>query len=462
MNGKSAKLPIPAGVVKDLLSKSLSRTFNEQVEITDFTAERLSIVGRKSDVYKLDLLFDFPGRVFSLPPVVAAKFYLLDHTEDITTKAEIQTEYNTEKQMLGLSDDLVCRVEDKEVRVLQRFFSEKVGECDDHLALIREFAPEDSLSAIVLGKQKKQEDVHWTDINGTIFPLALLHLYDLWIRERVVLPEHGPGWVSDTAVTHLRRIANHINREDLEEDLAKELKGGFMKIFTKYLSNPGLIRVINGDLNVSPRHATKGRLLDAGRSSIGQVTDDLALYSDQLFNNVLDSKDKVMGLCARGKSAIGDYIACYNTLAEILHYPEFPKGISKDFLMMSFLASALRGNLKGASASLVYGNRFLEQPNLTETGRKRASENYAAGVYDSIRLLGELGDTEDRITLINLSTQIRNAGLNSPSPYEHETIRPQRCPRALETQYGAYWRKHTRPENSKKPQHKTPYTKEPA
>lgn len=432
---KEIKFPIDKKIMKELLSKAMSRTMREgSVDVIDFNPEELSSYDKDFSVYRTNLTFDFPKpkKIINVPPIVAIKIYSNEGNEGFRDYCRM--EYEIEQKMLGLSSDLACRKPDgKRVRVYPLSFSDSVPECDKYLCIIREFINGDSLSKQVLDKKEKEEKIYWKDVNGTISTLASLHINNPWLIERVNLPKYGEGFMSDIAIQQIERIAHANGRGFLEEELKKELKTRFLKLFSKYLSKEGLIRVINGDLNVSPRNATNSILLNAGKTSIGPFTDDLALYSDPIFSSVLNSDGEEMDLYARGDATIKDYLTSYEAFEYIYQYRGFPKTLSKDFLTASFFASALRGGIKGVSTAFTYGNKFLKHPQ-KDLNLQEIAESYASNVYDSLNFLRENGDREDRQIVNELECLLQYSSLYFP--YERTKHRNvDRCPISIIAKY---------------------------
>ncbi|OGJ15952.1 hypothetical protein A3K73_06280 [Candidatus Pacearchaeota archaeon RBG_13_36_9] len=357
-------LLIEPEVARDLLSKSIARTFKQgEVNVARYDAERLSYYHGKSVVHKVRLTFDFPesADIFPVPPVVVVKTY--------SQSPQNIKEYEAERTMLELADDLTCRDGDRTVRVYPTYFGREVPECSPHLTLIREYVTQDSLMKIVLDKKGRNEDVRWTDINGTISPIALLHTNSPWIERRLPpeVTRFSKEYLSSNLVKHIEKIVLFSGNE-----FGKEMKERFVNnldfVMGRYLFGKDLSSVINGDLSVCPHHTTNSSLLDAGGTCIGPITDDLSLYSDPIFEGVLDQNGRPMDLETRGRAAVKEYIERRKRFAEILHYPNnVEERLQRDFLLASFLVSGIRGNIRGASSALTYKYNFAANSNNGET-----------------------------------------------------------------------------------------------
>jgi hypothetical protein len=403
--GNRVQLPVKPEVARRLLSKSLSRFFNAGVSVIDYEAKKLSRYRRKSVVHKVHITVDDKGEgsTPNLPHFVVTKFYSKDNGDAKVNEAE----YRAEKDMLIWSDKLAMS-ENKPV--YPQLFSGEVNECDRYLAIVREFRHEKSLTRMILDKRDKDEPIYWTDINGTNSTMARLHVHSPWLKKRVKFPEMNADNLSDKTVAQVKIIAN-TNGIELEEEVKKGLKERLKILFLEYLSNENSKKVISGDLNVSPRHATPGVLLDAGRTMIGPVSDDQALYSDPIFSVVLDQSGEPMRLDTRGEATVNDYIKSYNNLAKIFRYRRLPDS-SQDDLLAGFWVSSMVGGIKGASATFAYGNKFLEYiTGLSSDHTQSVVEGYNANVYNSLNFLKDFADRGIKNTIGEIEVILRDSGV---------------------------------------------------
>jgi len=342
-------LLIRPSVAKELLSKSIARTFKKGgVNVASYETERLSHYHGKSMVHKVRLGFEFPAEVFDVPPVVVVKTY---SDEPLNVN-----DYMAERGMLELSEALTCRDGDRTVRVYPRYFSGEVPECIPYRTLIREYVPQDSLMKIVLEKRGRRENVRWTDINGTISPIALLHTNSPWLEENLgnEITRFSKEYLSENLFKHIERIAR-FSGNIISEDLRDHIINNLQFAIGKYLFGEHLNSVINGDLSVCPHHTTNSILLDAGGTCVGPITDDLSLYSDPLFEGVLDENGHPMDLQERGKASVREYVDKRKRFAGILHYPNnVEERLRKDFILASWFVAGMRGNIRGASSALCY------------------------------------------------------------------------------------------------------------
>jgi len=389
---KHRRLPIPYETARELFSKCISRISANPVSVSDYSVERLSPQGRKSEVYKVQFYFTFPGEASPVLPIVVAKFYSASNGDAETNREE----FAIERGMLQFADKLTGFYQGKPRKVYPSCFSGQVAECSDYLMIVREYIHAQSLLKIAL-----KGNSNWADIRETIAPIALLHLNSPWlIQQTSFLKSKSPSEMADRTAQKLEKIAR-VTKAHSDPQETKRLRSLFEELYSRTNFQEGLIKVINGDLNASPRHATPTSLLDAGRTCIGPLTDDLSLYSDPVFSKTLGSESKPMTLLARGEAACSEYLEAYNALADNMHYAGIP--VSLDTLTTSFLSSALSGSIKGAYASLVYGNNFLERPvppNLTQ-----ARKEYIANAFLALKLLEDRPNS-DRTLVTNIQNSI--------------------------------------------------------
>ncbi len=424
-------------VIKDLLRQVCSSAFGGQVKrISDYTLVSLSPYNKKSYVYDVTGLNYEGDSHIRMPGHLLLKVYRGDGPDYI--KEKCSREFIVEKTMLALSG-LKVNFGSRPVKVYPECYSTSVSDCDKRLTIVREFIEEPSLQEFVLEQQKNKTLVKWEEIKTTLETICLLHSQGSWVAQfkegglGIQIPKRTPDYVASNIIKHLSCLYFSATGQEIDSDKKAEIGKLVSAVAKDYLfrEEKDLVKVINGDLGVCPHHATKNILLDAGGTCIGPITDDLALYTDTIFEGVLDSKGMPMRLLDRINATVEDYLNYKGSIEERLGQQN-GNGIriNREEFLTSLLISSSLLSIRAASSVLTHyvpNSRGFHFTRIFSKGvgdtpswipknssfKREDAEKEVRGYLSNLFCLLDIIKSEDK-RFDNLDELLKGLSLNSP------------------------------------------------